>query len=456
MNPVNVDSIASRLIDREGVPKHDVAMLSLFLWRLLYRLVLFFAYPLVRIRLSWRSRREPAYGERIQERFGVVPASVPQAPVWFHTVSAGETIAAAPLIAKLAAEFPQLPFLVTTMTPTGSAQVDAKLGNTVAHCYAPYDFPGSVDEFFESVKPRLLVLMETELWPNLLRRARQQEIPALLVNARLSERSARGYGRIRALTQEMLSGLSFVACQYPDHAERFLTLGARHDRTGVLGSVKFDVELPVDHSERVAELKADWQLDSRRVWVAGSTHEGEESLLLNAHRLILERAENALLILVPRHPNRADEVAELLQREGFSFLRMSDPVAPPGDPVQVILGDTMGELLYLYGLSRVAFLGGSLVSVGGHNPIEAAVCGQPLLMGPETFNFPDVVAAFSDAGCLTLVSSADEVVEAVLECFDDSEKQRQRSQSSARVVRDNTGATERLLELLRAQIRAVC
>ncbi len=421
-------------------------------WRLLYWILLLLARPLVRLRLAYRARRDPAYGERIQERFARLPDGLPRGSIWFHTVSAGETIAAAPIIVALSDRHPDVPVLVTTMTPTGSAQVARLLGDRVVHCYAPYDFPAVVARFFEQTAPRLLVLMETELWPNMLREAVHRQVPALLVNARLSERSAAGYARVGALTRNMLESLRFIACQYADHAERFLALGAPVDRVSALGSVKFDVRLPADHGERVGTLKDRWALYDRPVWIAGSTHPGEEEIVLTAHQQLKARFPGLLLILVPRHPERRSEVGALIDRLGFSQAWMSEVDAPTNR--DVVLGDTMGELLYLYGLADVAFLGGSLVSVGGHNPIEAAVCRLPLIMGPETFNFPDVVAAFGEAGCLHLVSDADSLAECVSGYLEDESTRQAAGAKAADVVGRNRGATERLLELLSAEVRA--
>ncbi|MDH3641840.1 MAG: lipid IV(A) 3-deoxy-D-manno-octulosonic acid transferase [Gammaproteobacteria bacterium] len=426
------------------------------MWRTIYQVLLILAYPVVRLRLLWRARREPDYGRRIAERFGHVPEGVPLNPVWFHTVSAGETIAAAPVIRKLAEEFPELQFLVTTMTPTGSAQVRTLLGDHVAHCYAPYDFSWGVRRFYAAVAPKLLVLMETELWPNLINVAHEREVPAVLVNARLSERSARGYARIGSLTRTMLEQLSFIACQYPDHAERFLALGAAASRVSAPGSIKFDVQLPADHADRVAELRSAWGLAGRPVWIAGSTHPGEEEIILAAHRTVRGACPDACLLLVPRHPARADEVERLTREAGFQVVRQSElsSFSSEAGAPEVVLADTMGQLLYLYGLSDVAFLGGSLVSVGGHNPIEAAICAQPLIMGPETFNFPDVVAAFSDAGCLFLVRDAEQLASRVTSWLADNGLRADLGQAAHRVVTENTGATGRLLDLLRAEIRS--
>ncbi len=422
--------------------------------RMLYRLLLVPAYPLARLRLAWRARRDRAYGERVSERFGHVAEELPRGAVWFHTVSAGETISAVPLIRRLTEEFPELPFLVTTMTPTGSAQVRQRLGDGVAHCYAPYDFPRAVERFFERMQPRVLVLMETELWPNFIDAAHRRGIPVVLINARLSPQSARGYARIGSLTRDMLRKIAFIACQYPDHAERFLALGADSAKVSALGSVKFDVRLPEDHAQRVAALRGGWGADARKVWIAGSTHPGEESTLIEAHREVCRTHPDALLLLVPRHPERADDVERLVKSAGLSVRRQSAVQGEGLDGAAVVLCDTMGQLQYLYGLSDVAFLGGSLVSVGGHNPIEAAVCEQPLIMGPETFNFPDVVAAFSDAGCLFVVTDAHAVAQVVTRLLSDEAERARLGAVARQVVADNAGASERILALLRAEIRA--
>jgi 3-deoxy-D-manno-octulosonic-acid transferase len=427
------------------------------MWWTLYQALLVLAYPVIRLRLLWRARREPEYGKRISERSGRVSDSIPTNPVWFHTVSAGETIAAAPLIRTLTEEFPELDFLVTTMTPTGSLQVTSLLADCVSHCYAPYDFRRGVRRFYDAVAPRLLVLMETELWPNLIHEASARGVPAVLVNARLSHRSARGYARIGSLTRTMLEQLSFIACQYPDHSQRFIELGADRSRVGTLGNVKFDVQLPEDHGSRVSELRAAFGLSTGPVWIAASTHAGEEEIVLAAHRIVRESCPDACLLLVPRHPARADEVARLIETVGFTVARQSKLVktgSSNGPIADVILADSMGQLLYLYGLSNVAFLGGSLVPVGGHNPIEAAICAQPLLAGPATFNFPDIANAFTNAGCLDTVHNAAELAAQITKYLTDPTLSQKLGKTAQQVVSSNTGATNRLLDLLRTQIRA--
>ena len=507
---------------------------------LLYQALLWLSLPAVLVRLEWRARREPEYGKRIGERMGRVPAEVPAGCIWFHAVSAGETIAAAPLIAKLATEFSNdsgAPFLVTTMTPTGSAQVTSRLGRSVHHCYAPYDFPFGVRSFFNRVQPRLLVLVETELWPNLIGEAHRRGVPVLLVNARLSERSARGYGLVRGLTRRMLKRIGFVACQYDDDARHFRALGLDNAKVAAFGSVKFDAGLPDDHAARVAALRRELGLEERPVWLAGSTHSGEEEFALAAHARIRDRYPEACLMLVPRHPVRAAEVCELAQRRSFkvretqpretgrlaaagihlsarggpapaaaSALRIepaaagasapsikpehskasapstepapseasasriepapsaaSEPRREPApaavavrsaEPADVVVCNTMGQLQYLYGLSQIAFLGGSLVPVGGHNPIEPALCRQPLATGAHTWNFADVFAAFDAANCLARVENAEQLAAAVIAAFEDEDARNAAGERAWQVVEENRGATARLLKLLRARIRA--
>ena len=472
--------------------------------RLLYQVLLWLALPAVLIRLEWRARREPEYGERIGERLGRVPTEVPPGCIWFHAVSAGETIAAAPLIAALAGEFSEdggVPFLLTAMTPAGLAQAASLLGDAVHHCYAPYDFPFAVRAFFDRVRPKLLVLVETELWPNLIGEAHRRGVPVLLVNARLSERSARGYALMRGLTAKMLEQIGFVACQYDDDVARYKALHLDDAKVAAFGSVKFDAALPDDHVRRVATLRRELGLDGRRVWLAGSTHPGEDGLVLDAHAHVCDHYPQSCLLLVPRHPVRAAEICDLARRRGFAVRDMRSCAAgrvsgatrgesagcKPGAlqseieweisgavggesagsvlPAigaahkgaahkDVIVCDTMGQLQYLYGLSEIAFLGGSLVPVGGHNPIEAALYRQPLVTGPHTWNFADVFAAFAAAGCLTQAATAEQLAAAVIAAFQDEGTRAAAGTRALQVIDDNRGATVRLQELLRNRIRA--
>jgi len=435
-----------------------MTVVSLRTWRALYAVALFCAEPLVRLRLRLRARREPAYGERRAERFGRVPAGVPTGPVWIHAVSAGEVIAASRLIGTLAASFPELPFLVTSTTPAGSGEIEARLVGryeNLSHCYAPFDFPRAVDRFFGTVRPRLLVLVETELWPNVLARARRDGVPALLVNGRLSLRSAARYARVGPLVREMLESLTVVACQYPDQADRFLALGARPETVACLGNLKFDTPPPRVAADPLdpATIPRIGGTIGRPIWIAGSTHAGEEQLVLAAHRRVRERYPELLLILAPRQPRRGDAVAALLRDGGWSFVRRSrqDPVGPETD---VLLVDVLGELPGLYGLADVAFVGGSLIRAGGHNVIEPAAWGVPLVTGPHVFNFADVVAAFAAEGALVEAGSAEALAGAVGRLLGDPDARARQGRAARAVVEANRGAFDRIEALIRPLLSA--
>ena len=414
--------------------------------RVVYNLLLLLALPFVWLRLIARVRSEPAYAERRGERWGRVPESVGRDVVWFHTVSAGEAIGAAPMIRALKARMPKQRFLVTAMTPAGSEQVVERLGDIVDHCYAPYDLPWAVDRFLRRVEPRALVLMETELWPNIIRGAKRRGAVTSLVNARLSHRSALRYAHVSGLTRAMLRDVDHLFCQYPKTARRFEALGADKAKLEVTGSIKFDLDIPSDLDSEVERLRHEWAPD-RPAWIAGSTHPGEEEVVLSAHAELLRRFPNLLLVLVPRHPRRVDEVAALCDRRGLSSVRLSDN-GPSGEKeTSVLIVDVMGQLLYWYGVAQVAFLGGSLVPVGGHNPIEAAVHGTSMLMARYRFNFDEITQQFADAGCLGLVDG-ESLAGAVADLLADSELRATQGRKAREVINANRGASDKLLARL--------
>jgi len=397
------------------------------------------ALPFVWLRLWIRGRRDPAYRERRGERLGFVPATLPRQVVWFHTVSAGETLGAVPLIRAIKRVIPDVPFLVTTTTPSGSVEVRKHLGMEVEHCYCPYDFPKAVRRFMDSVEPRALVLMETELWPNTIRECRRRNVPVYLVNARLSERSATGYQRLTALMGSVLTNMTHIYCQYQDTADRFAALGVEREILSVTGSVKFDLQFPSDIDSRRAEFENNWQF-GKRIWIAGSTHPGEEEVVLQAHQRLLQQHRDLSLILVPRHPPRASEVVRLARTYGFDVAVLSsDP-----KPSDVLVGDEMGTLIYLYAAAEVAFVGGSLDDTGGHNPIEAAIHGVPMIMGPNRINFAQVVQRFEAAGCLHLADNVDELTNCVDELLKDAGQREVEGHAARQVVSNNRGAIERI------------
>ncbi len=405
--------------------------------RLLYQVLLVLALPWVWVRLKVRARRQAAYGQRRQERFGRVPPGLSSGVIWFHTVSAGETNAAAPVIRAVQEHFPDDIFLVTTMTPTGSARVTSLLGDTVEHCYAPYDYPWAVARFLRRVRPRALVLMETELWPNLVEQTAASGASVYLVNARLSARSYRGYRRIGPLVRRMLGSIDGIVCQYEDTATRFRSLGA--ESVEVTGSVKFDAEMPPDGFG-----VGDPGFGDAPVWIAGSTHAGEEATVLDAHRQLRVRFPNIGLILVPRHPERAAGVAQLATQRGFSTGLLSDRPKR----VDVLVGDVMGTLAHLYPHAGVAFVGGSLDGTGGHNPIEAAVHGLPVLMGPTRQDVEEICGRFAAAGCLHPVTGADDIARTVGGLFADPLRRAREGELAMAAVDANRGARRAVVDRL--------
>lgn len=410
--------------------------------RTLYSLIFTLALPFILLRLLWRGRKAPAYRQRIGERLALGLPEVPPGGIWVHAVSVGESIAAAPVIRALRQRHPQLPITVTCMTPTGSERIRALFGDEVHHCYLPYDLPGLAGRFLDRLRPSLGVVMETELWPNLIHQAARRDVPIALANGRLSERSARGYGKLGGVTAPMLAELAWLAVQTPVEAERFRALGARAERVAVTGSIKFDLRIDPELPARAADLRQDW--GHRPVWIAASTHAGEDEVLLQAHRQLLAARPDALLILVPRHPERFPEVLAEVRREDFSVIQRStgEAVQPQ---TQVLLGDTMGELLFLYALADVAFVGGSLIERGGHNPLEPAALGVPVLSGPHVFNFLDIVAQLRDAGALETVAEASAIAAAVARLWAEPAEAERRRQAGLAVLAANQGALERLL-----------
>ncbi len=413
--------------------------------RALYSLLLHLALPLIALRLYLRGRKAPAYRQRIAERFSLRLPAMRPGGIWVHAVSVGESIAAAPMIRALRERHPDLPITVTCMTPTGSERIRALFGDSVQHCYLPYDLPWAAARFLDRVRPKLAVIMETELWPNHIHQCARRGIPAVLANARLSERSARGYARFAGLTRPMLAEMSWIAVQTAAEAERFRRLGARPECVAVTGSIKFDLSIDPELQPRARALRASWSAAERPVWIAASTHAGEDEIILAAHRRLLSERPDGLLILVPRHPERFDAVHVLCRREGFATVRRSS-----GQPVtagdQVLLGDTMGELLFLYALADVAFVGGSLASNGGHNLLEPAALGLPVLAGPHLFNFLEIAAQLRAAGGMVAVFDADGLGRQLLLLLTRAEVRQGMGEAGRRVLLANQGALERLVD----------
>ncbi len=411
--------------------------------RLLYTLLLYLITPLVLLRLLWKSRLQPEYRRRVAERFGLVVPAGEGIAVWVHAVSVGETVAALPLIEQLIRQHGEGRVWVTTTTPTGSERVAAALGARVRHSYAPYDLPGAVARFLERVRPRQVVIMETELWPNLFRAIRARGIPLLLANARLSPRSLRGYSRVRRSIAAVLADCSEVAAQSPADAERFRSLGA--PRVSVMGNIKFDLDLPEPQLRLGRQMREALGAD-RPVWIAASTHAGEEAAALAAHRQLLEQLPAAAMILVPRHPQRFGEAAKLVGASGLRWLRRSESV--PQADTQVFLGDSMGEMFAYFAAADLAFVGGSLVPVGGHNILEPAALGLPVLFGPHMHNFVAARALLLEQGAAIQIEAADGLGTQLKALFGDPARRQRMGLAGKDAVEANRGALRRLLQLL--------
>ncbi|MBS1225805.1 MAG: Three-deoxy-D-manno-octulosonic-acid transferase domain protein [Proteobacteria bacterium] len=410
--------------------------------RRLYTGLLYLLLPLALLRLYWRGRQDAGHRRRWRERLGIIPPLPESSCLWVHAVSVGETRAALPLIRALLNRYPDLPLLVTTTTLTGSRQVREALGERVHHVYAPYDLPGAAARFLRQTRPRLALIMETELWPNLLRQCAVAGIPTLIANARLSERSARGYARIRWLTASMLRDITLIAAQAEADAERFRALGA--PRVEVTGNLKYDLTLPDDLLERGRQFRQDVLGAHRAVWIAASTHAGEDEQVLEAFARLRARWPELLLLLVPRHPERFDGVAALYQQRGFSVVRRSEQrICTP--EAAVFLGDSMGELLLFYAATDLAFVGGSLVPTGGHNVLEPALLGLPVLFGPHMFNFTEAGERLLEAKAAWQVTDAAELAAMVDRLLTDPALRQNAGQLGRSVVERHRGALAALL-----------
>lgn len=417
--------------------------------RYLYTTLLYLLMPAILLRLAYRGLSARAYWRRWPERYGFFkqpPPGKARRGLWIHAVSVGEAQAAVPIVEALLQRYPHVPVTITTTTPTGLARVQAHFGERVSAGYLPYDLPRAIERFLSRVDPRVAIIMETELWPNLFVHLRRRSIPIVVANARLSARSARGYRRIAPLTRETLAQITLIAAQDAVDAHRFVALGARNDQVVVTGSVKFDVTIPEDLSGTALQLRQRWGI-SRPVWIAASTRRGEEVLILEAFTQLRHAYPQLLLILVPRHPERFDEVVTLTQTYGFNTARRSRDRYGSAQ-CDVFIGDTMGELLLLYHCADVAFVGGTLVATGGHNVLEPAAVGIPTVVGPHTFNFAQITALLLEANALQQIQNPQQLAPALQTLLANSELRLQMGRRGRELVQKNRGATQRVVGLV--------
>jgi 3-deoxy-D-manno-octulosonic-acid transferase len=420
----------------------------------LYSLFLPLLIPVVILHLLFRGLKNHDYFRRWGERFGFNKIKTDSPVIWVHAVSVGEARAAVPMINELFSHYDS-PVLVTTMTPTGSSEVVRQLGNRVLHCYVPYDLSWSVNRFLDQVKPCLAVTMETELWPNLFHGCKKRGIPIIVANARMSESSMRGYLRFEKLTRITLNQVSMIAAQSRADARRLQRMGAAEDKIFVTGSIKFEIKLPASLREAAESLRRDFG-SMRPVWIAASTHDDEEKNILVAYRELKRSYPDLLLLLVPRHPERFLPVAKISRRDGFNTVLRSELRGPVAEEVEVIIGDSMGELLKLYAASDVAFVGGSLVPVGGHNVLEACAVGLPVIFGPHMFNFDEISQLTLSRQAGKQVDSIHELTAAVASYLDDANLRFETGEKGKKLVQQNRGALEKTSDLIFSLAENTC
>lgn len=423
--------------------------------RYLYILAVYLAAPVISLVMLSRGVRDRSYWANFRERFGF-GERLPPGSVWIHAVSVGEVQASAALVTTLRERYPGIPVVLTTLTPTGAMRARTLFKDLAQVRYIPFDLPGSVRRFYNRVQPRLAVIFETELWPNLYHQCNRRRIPLILASARISPRSVSRYRRLGSLFRDALSRGVVVAAQGEGDADRFRSLGADPERTHVTGNIKFDFSVPHDMGERGRELR-EFYAPGRPMWVAGSTHAGEEEGVLQAHQIVRGAHPRALLVLVPRHPPRFDEVASGLQHAGVRFVRrsqrMGERAGAAASSAEVLLVDTLGELLDFYAASDVAFVGGSLVPIGGHNLLEPAALGVPVLTGPNTSNSADIARLLVERGAAEVVHDPTELGTRVSMLLSDPDERDRIGAIGRDCVDSNRGALGKLLALIEPLLR---
>jgi len=411
-----------------------------------YTLLLYLLFPVIWLYLFWRGFKDPRYRQNFKQRLGLFQSQVADDGVHIHCASMGETLAAAPLINQIVKNHPERSITITSTTPTGKAEADKlikKLNRSnIQHCYLPIDWPGACRRFIKNIRPKLTILMETELWPNLLNQLSKQNVPILLANARLSKSSLTNYQKHPKLAQEIFSNITWISAQYESDSINFQQLGADKDQIDCLGNIKFDLQLDPELIEQQQKLKLKWSSD-RLSWIAASIHPAEFKLILNTHKKLLNIFPELLLIAVPRHPEGFNELKKECQNAKLNFVSRSESITPSKNE-NVLVGDSMGELLLMYGASDIAFVGGSLIARGGHNPIEPAVCGLPVIIGNSYYNFSDVCQKLQEQQALVIVKNEKELYEELEQLLSNSQLLTARKNTAKKILKSNQGALDRI------------
>ena len=417
----------------------------------LYSFLFYLSLPLLIVRLGIRGLKNADYWKRWPERFGFCPTlPVRDAVIWIHAVSVGEVEASRPLIDMLLARYPTHHLLVTTMTPTGSDRVKKLFKKSVSHCYLPYDLPFAVKHFLRRTHPNFGIIMETEVWPNFTLQCQKQSIPLALINARLSERSAQRYAYLPQFSKQLFNSFRFIAAQSQYDKDNLQQLGVDNTSIHVVGNLKYELHFAASLVEQASALRMMWD-NNRPVWVAASTHEGEEDIVLQAARQVKAQCQGALLVIVPRHPERFDKVTALAHKSGFKTVRRSDS-SPCTADTDILIVDSMGELPLFYAASDIAFVGGSLVPQGGHNILEPAALGRAIITGPHTFNFKTITQQLTEQEAVIQITDAAQLAQSVTDLLHNAEKRAKMGEAGKQHIAHSQGASMRLANLIRRHI----
>jgi len=413
-----------------------------------YTLLLYLLSPVIWLYLIWRGFKDHRYLQDLKQRLGLIRSQVTTKGIHLHCASMGETLAAAPLILQLVKKYPELSITISSTTPTGKAEAlklikKHKLTN-IQHCYLPVDWIGSCKRFIRQIQPKLTILMETELWPNLLNELHKEQIPVLLANARMSDSSLKKYQKHPKLSTEIFSTISLIAAQYESDGLNFQTLGADKDKVKLTGNIKFDIQINSKLIDQQERLKQDW-VHNRPCWIAASIHPGEFDSILNAHKRLVKKIPSLLLIGVPRHPERFDDFKKACQQHQLNYISRTDNQSPTSEH-SLVVGDTMGELLLFYGAADIAFIGGSLIPRGGHNPIEAAACGLPVITGNSYFNFSDVTLKMQQTNSLEIISNENDLTDVIEQILSNPKLLNEKSEASTKVLESNKGTVEKIIQ----------
>ena len=416
--------------------------------RYFYTIVIYFLLPFILLRLLLVSFRYSSYRNKWYERFGFITwKKSSRRVIWIHAVSVGEVNASKPIVDFLLKEYSHIQIILTTVTPTGAKTVEHQFGKNVSHFYLPYDIPYCVKRFIKAINPSMLITMETEIWPNLYQSCHKLRVPILLVNARLSQKSMRGYKLFSGLIASTIKFVDKIAAQTQVDADRFIILGAKNKDVSVVGNLKFDIDIPHSIKEEAEPLRHDFSVN-RSIWMAASTNEGEEEIILNAHKNVLSAYPNAILILAPRHPERADKIFTMCKKMDFLTMRRTK-YESFSEKHNVFLLDTLGELQLYYAASEIAFVGGSLVNTGGQNMLEPAALNLPLITGPYTYNFLEVRKLLLESDALIQVSNYLELSEKVIELIGDANLRHNLGERAKAVVLANKGSSERAIDIIK-------